>query len=65
MKKEIEKLERGMLSYIVECLWPVGVAGALMAIVIFADKGMVYESCIQGVTLALMLYVWPKARRGF
>lgn len=64
MKKEIEKLERGMLSYIVEYLWPVGVAGALLSFLLFISKGLVYESCLLVVNLALMLYVWPKAKKG-
>lgn len=58
MKKD--KCERGLLYPIVRFLWPVGIAATLMGFIIFLGHHLIYEACLQALTLMMMIYVWPK-----
>ena len=60
MKKD--KCERGLLYPIVRFLWPVGIAAPLMGFIIFLGHDLIYEACLQALTLMMMIYVWPKMK---
>ena len=55
-----EKCERGLLYPIVRFLWPLGVAATLIGFIIFLRHGLIYEACLQSLTLLMMIYVWTK-----
>ncbi len=51
-------LWKKLFHALMQTLWPIGMAGPLIGLVIFAGQHKVYEACLQGLSLALMLYGW-------
>lgn len=59
LKKEEKQLDRGWLWHVNKFLWPFGVGGGIASFIVLLGTGHVYESCMQGLVLALMFTVWP------
>ena len=59
LKKEEKRLDRGWLWHVNKFLWPFGVGGGIASFIVLLSTGHVYESCMQGLVLALMFAVWP------
>ena len=57
-----DKCERGLLYSIVRFLWPIGIAATIMGFIMFLEHDLIYEACLQALTLMMMIYVWPKMK---